>query len=423
MLKTKIEDFLNLYQSKNTKHSYGWAIGEYFKIIYGDNYGEKEYFNEKHDVEADLKAYVQKFSDKPPLTVRLMISAVKSFLIENDVDLPLKFWRSLNRKVRGTRAATMDAPPSKDQLRRIITHMPIQGKALFLSLTSSGMRIGESLQLMMEDIELDKDPAKVNLRREYTKSGNARITFISGEAKEAIQEWLKVRDDYLVAAVKKCKVRPRYKRKFKGKSLDDDRLFPFDVPTAYYIWTNALKKSGFQKRDNGTKRMIFHPHVLRKFFRSQMAQLIEVDVVEALMGHEGYLTEVYRKYTPQQLAEFYVKGEPSVRIFGSATDAAALKESLKGVNRAIKTVSEDLENKIKVKDAEIKQLNVELEKVEKEVKLLNDSVEYHMKNFERASLVGEALLKYFPDVLLKARDKIVEERQEKILKADREPED
>ena len=76
-----------------------------------------------------------------------------------------------------------------------------------------------------------------------------------------------------------------------------------------------------------------------------------------------------------------------------------------------------------MKDAEIKQLNVELEKVEKEVKLLNDSVEYHMKNFERASLVGEALLKYFPDVLLKARDKIVEERQEKILKADREPED
>ena len=31
--------------------------------------------------------------------------------------------------------------------------------------------------------------------------------------------------------------------------------------------------------------------MLRKFFRTRLGAVIPVDVVEALMGHEGYLTE------------------------------------------------------------------------------------------------------------------------------------
>jgi len=34
---------------------------------------------------------------------------------------------------------------------------------------------------------------------------------------------------------------------------------------------------------------------------------IPVDVVEALMGHEGYFTEVYGSYTVEDLARFYKK--------------------------------------------------------------------------------------------------------------------
>jgi hypothetical protein len=124
------------------------------------------------------------------------------------------------------------------------------------------------------------------------------------------------------------------------------------------------------KRDNGTNRMIFHPHVLRKFFRSQMAQLTDVDVVEALMGHEDYLTGVYRKYTPQHLAEFYKKGEPSILVFGRGADVSELRESLKGVHKAIQTVMEDMKNKsarleqqLKEKDKEIEGLKGQIGKI------------------------------------------------------------
>ena len=57
-----------------------------------------------------------------------------------------------------------------------------------------------------------------------------------------------------------------------------------------------------------------------KFFRTKMAQLIPVDVTEALMGHERYLTEVYRRYTEEDLAKFYKQGEQDVSIFGTSNE-------------------------------------------------------------------------------------------------------
>ena len=73
---------------------------------------------------------------------------------------------------------------------------------------------------------------------------------------------LKGRSAYLKAAVAKSKERPQYKGKFDSERLDDDRFFPFDIPTAYYVWKNALRKPNFLKRDNGTNRTVFSPSCL-----------------------------------------------------------------------------------------------------------------------------------------------------------------
>ena len=122
-----------------------------------------------------------------------------------------------------------------------------------------------------------------------TKSGNSRHAFISSEAKETLTEWLNVKKDCLKAAVAKSWLHE--------KSLEDSRVFPFDPKTAYSMWTKALHKSGLNGRDKITNREKIHTHVLRKFFRTRLPSIIPVDVVETLMGHEGYLTEVYRKYS------------------------------------------------------------------------------------------------------------------------------
>jgi integrase len=367
---SRVENFLKMYRSQNTVKAYKWALTEFFKSVYGEDEGRLEehaerYFNEKRDVERDIQNFLAAINDKPPKSVRLMLAAVRTFLVENDVELPAKFWRRLIKRIRGSRALTLDKVPSNVELRRIIMHMPVHGKALFLTLASSGMRIGEALKLKVEDVEFDTKPVKVNIRGEYTKTGNSRLAFISREAAEAIQEWLKVRSQYIKAAAGKSKPREHYKVEFKGKPIDDPRVFPFEANTAYAIWKNALRKAGFLKKDTQTNRHTVHPHVLRKFFRTKLGSVIPVDVVEALMGHEGYLTEVYRRYSQEDLARFYSMGEAAVTVMAEAEEVAKLRAEIEERNRQLQA----LVNGLTAENLELKQrlqrLEQKLNEIEK----------------------------------------------------------
>lgn len=316
----------------------------------------------KRNYEEDIQNFLVAIKDKPPKSIRLMLAAVRTFLIENDVELSPKFWRRLRRRIKGSRALTLDKVPSNVEFRKILMHMPVHGKALYLTLESSGMRIGEALQLELDDLALDKVPVKVSIRGAYTKTGNPRIAFISGEAKEAIEEWLKVRTQYLKAAAGKSHL--------YGKSVEDSRLFPFLNNTAYVVWKNAVKKAGFLKKDKRTNRHTVHPHTLRKFFRTKMATVIPVDVTEALMGHEGYLTEVYRRYSTEDLAKFYLQGESALLIFTEAEEVGRLRAEVEERNKQLQTLvngltGENLELKSRMSkiELEITELKKAVEKV------------------------------------------------------------
>ncbi|MEM4721050.1 MAG: tyrosine-type recombinase/integrase [Candidatus Methanomethylicaceae archaeon] len=325
-------EYLNSFSSKSTKTMYRSAVKHFLSFVYGIKLeGEdlertaKSYFEEGRNYQEDLERFFQSLSNGAPKTKRFKISAVKTYLLENEVELPEVFWRRLRLRVKGSRPLTLDRPPSVEELRKILNLMPIQGRALYLVLASSGMRIGEALQVTLNDLDLSSDPAKVYIRGKYTKTGNPRIAFVSPEAKEALDQWLKMRPQYMKQAVG---------RSWKyGKSEEDLRVFPFEITTAYAFWDNALRKSGLEEKDGSTGRKVLHPHALRKFFRTRMGSTIPVDIVEALMGHEGYLTECYRKYSQEDLAQFYKKGEHSVTIFGNGKDMAKVKEEMEGIKK------------------------------------------------------------------------------------------
>jgi len=59
------------------------------------------------------------------------------------------------------------------------------------------MRIGEVVQLKVSDIAFDREPVRIRVRGEYTKTGKRRITFMSPEAKDAVEEWLNYRSQYV----------------------------------------------------------------------------------------------------------------------------------------------------------------------------------------------------------------------------------
>ncbi|MCK4434976.1 tyrosine-type recombinase/integrase, partial [Candidatus Bathyarchaeota archaeon] len=287
---------------------------------------------------------------KPPKSVQTWLAAVKSFLMENDVELPQRFWKRISKRIGSTRAVTEDIVPSNVQLRQILSHMRIKGKSFYLTLASSGMRIGELLKLKLDDVNFDVSPTRINIRAEYTKSGGRRYAFISDEATESLKEWLKIRDKNLRTAIGRSKHRPPTNKEGKvlGKapkrSVKDERLFPFTKQSAYQIWNNALDNTKLNGMDERTNRHKIHAHVLRKFFRSRMATIIPVDIVEALMGHEGYLTEVYRRYTSEQLGEFYKKGEATVNVFGAigvGEEFSKLKQEHAGLSSVVEDLVED----------------------------------------------------------------------------------
>jgi integrase len=359
----KVKNFLSNYQNRNTYDNHRKALQNFFTSIYGkfsrdrlDEMGDR-YFIENRDIEQDLQKFMVFMKEYAPLTQRNRMSSVKTFLMENNIEFPQKFWKKLTRRIKGSRALTLDKIPSNKELRKILTHMPVHGKSLFLLLESSGIRIGEASKLKLNDLMLDEEPMRIQIRGEYTKTGNSRYAFASRETKETIREWLKVRQDYLTAASGKS-------HKY-GKSTEDDRLFPFRKTTSYIIWQGALKKAKLDSRDNSTNVRKFHPHVLRKFFRTRLGAVIPVDVVEALMGHEGYLTEVYRRYTVEDLAKFYLQGESALLVFTEAQEVTKLRQEVEERNKTLQTLvngltSENLELKSRVSRVEME--NTEMKK-------------------------------------------------------------
>ena len=304
----------------STKRIYQLGLRTFFKVVYDivekddkkadidlNKFSDK-YFEEKRNVEEDIGTFLISLKERPPKSQRLMMSIIRTFFVENGVELEQRYWKRASKRIHGNDARTDDKVPTNEELKRIIMNMPLNGKALFLTLASSGMRIGEALSLELDDIYLSESPPRIKVRGENAKNGNGRTTFISSEAKELVEQYLENRDRYLGIASKRSRF---------GKKTDDKRIFPFEQSTSQILWGGAIDKANLNGRDKSTGRHVLHPHVLRKFFRSRMSQLVQVDMVEALMGHEGYLTQEYRRFTNEELAKAYSTGESTVMIFGT----------------------------------------------------------------------------------------------------------
>jgi len=204
------------------------------------------------------------------------------------------------------------------------------------------MRIGEATAVDLSDVNLESTPVTIVVRGETTKTGDQRTVFISTEAKEAVIEWLKVRARYLESA------QDRNKGLVEGghagkKAIEDTRLFPFTDGNARGMWGNALTKAGLWSVDRTTGQGQVKIHGLRRFFRSQLALTCPIDIVEALMGHEGYLTSAYRRFSLAQMGEYYQKAEHHVTVTGGG-NLKEMNDQLQDTRAAMtgyKTIAEE----------------------------------------------------------------------------------
>ncbi|MBW2003764.1 MAG: site-specific integrase [Deltaproteobacteria bacterium] len=345
-----IDEFLK-NKTKRTQTNYRWILNQFFRDLKQDpeTYFDKRDRNFKTDIE-DI--WWEQHLDEVPKTRNTKLAIVKGLMEDQEVVLPVKFWKKLRHKRKGSRTATLDRVPTEPEFKRMLRHGDVKDRALFLFVMSSGMRIDEALKVTPDMMDLVQDPPIIKLPGAITKNGDPRITFITQEAKEYILEWMKIRKQWLRRSIKRT-------GHLCDKDPNDTRLFPFSYDVARVRWIYLIKKTGLDDKDPTTKRYVLHIHCLRKYFLSQMKLQIPTVIPEALAGHEQYLDEAYRRYSQKQLGEYYKKGEPRITVLERTADLTGLQDEqniLKDENKDLKQTMHTQKLQIDIMEEKIARL-------------------------------------------------------------------
>jgi integrase len=369
---SKLVDFLKLYNSRSpaTKKTYRTAIKYFLEFIYPEpeqsvDYLSDRYFDDDRNNESDVKDYVvHLINQKTPKTVTTYITALRQFLIQNDVDFSTRFWKEVNlSRPRGKGARTRDRIPTTTELKHLLDHMPVRGKALFLLMATSGMRLNEALHLTLDDIHYSNGMNLIDIR--HTKSGNPRDGFFTNEAKEYVELWMQNRNHYLKQAVARS-------RRFK-KSLDDDRLFPFESMTAYKIWNGALEKTGLDEKDRETQYHVLRVHSLRKFTRTRLGHAGVVrDIIDSILGHEQGEDEAYARYTRQEKWDAHQSAWHELAIFGSPAELTDLDNQLQQHQTTIGVLTQRI-LRLENENRDVKQLQAQVTVLQAQLREIKES--------------------------------------------------
>jgi integrase len=328
------------FRSKQTITTYKAALKTFFSL-YGN-------IKTPEDLEQAIIDFIDVLSTegKSSMTIHTYVTAVISYFKDHGIEIPEDKWRRIRRRIKPpAKPSTFDTAGTHDEWKRILTHMSLAGRSLFLFLLSTGCRIGEALQLKISDLDLEKDPPRAYIRPEYTKGGyGGRVVFMTYEARDAIVEYLHTKFLVNKRLPKKLYV-PKLRKHIKmPKMQNSDRIWNFGYHMAYEMLTEALRRSGLNNRDEKTGRRLIHIHSTRKFFRSNCG--LPDALTHALMGHTGYLDRSYLRQNINRAAEEYKAiAIPRLTIFERTTTDKV--EILKLIAKALGVSEERLDTALR----------------------------------------------------------------------------
>ena len=206
------------------------------------------------------------------------IYAFVAYLVRQEV-LPPEI---MNPKVRMQEPdALPKAIPDEDikSIFKAVTN--VRDRALLMLLYRTGMRIGELLQVKVDDIIL---PNQTILLYVGSKNYEGREVYFSSDAEQALKDWLRTRD-----ATK------RYL--FYGRS---DK--PLSYVSAWTAMRKALERAGLL--DKG-----YSLHHLRHTFATEMINHgMRVEVLQQILGHQDIeMTMRYARLSNQRIEEDYYR--------------------------------------------------------------------------------------------------------------------
>lgn len=229
---------------------------------------------------------------------------------------------------------------TKEILVRLLHNSSPKLQTAILVCASSGMRIGELVQLKTSDIDFTTTPTTIYLRKEITKTRDTRFTHITAEATNSLKDYLRrtfgwteesKEDKYIF---------------LNCKDPSDPKLYHKAVMSAKVVLMTMIFRvvksvpELAKKNENGRNNI--HFHALRAWFKTQVTNAHQSDFAEALMGHKSIKLTYYRQNAKDRL-NTYLEVEAALTI-SDFTKVEVKIEEMKAELAAMKTKLEKVEN-------------------------------------------------------------------------------
>jgi hypothetical protein len=275
------------------------------------------------------------------------MAAIRSYLGYKDIDIvSTKFKQRVKMpKVIRKDEESLDAA----EIREILLHCSNRRlKPYLLILASAGPRTIEAASLRLCDI-LDLENNRIDIRGEFTKTKEARYSFISDEAVKFVKELIEWK--YRARRTDKA-------YRMTPSRNDDDLVFGTKldtVPRHIYQrlrieFNKVLASINRDKRKEGAQRRKITLNSFRRFAKSVASDQVSSDFSEWLIGHakSSY-------YTKKQEEKWQIYRDKCMKYL-TFLDYAVLESTGKGI-----------QNQLSEKDARIHSLEEKLTELSKKL--------------------------------------------------------
>jgi len=237
--------------------------------------------------------------DHAPSTVWNYFTSIRKYLhyrgvriTKDDVDDELELPKKVEKDMH---------PLQLEEIRQILKEMRHRDKVLFMFQVSSGVRIGELVQLQKKHFILDRERIMVKISSRIAKFRRARTTFVTKETGMMLTSILKQKndDDLVFGTVNDVHA---------AESTKGDLL------------RRHLKMHGLDEKYEETGFHKINTHSFRAYFVTK-ASRSDANIAKKLAGEKGYLLQ-YDRLTDDELLEEYLKFEDSLLIYDDSIKAA-----------------------------------------------------------------------------------------------------
>ncbi|NDF25728.1 MAG: hypothetical protein EB149_07080 [Thaumarchaeota archaeon] len=273
-------------------------------------------------------------------TIKSHMSGVNGYLRYLGVKINSDEYKHLVKTPRVRRMH--EKPITKDMIVRLLHNSPPKLQAAIVMAVSSGMRLGEMVQLKLSDIDFAVTPTKIRLRAATTKTRETRETFLTAEATQILKDYLAGsfgwNENDKNAHLQNTLIFAKTKQRGKKDPIKENETIYAEFSLQHSLQTHVKRIPDLDgKNENG--RNTVHFHGFRKYFRTTVGNVCGRDFAEALIGH-GFYMDTYYVLSEDQKKELYLKAEPYLTI----SDFKAVEDNMRTLTEDYKKLEKKFDN-------------------------------------------------------------------------------